>query len=146
MTPTSRRIGAAGALALEEDAEQQVLGADELVAHLLRLLHGEVQGGLGARRHVEHLVGPGRAAGARPAGSAPSGRRASSAAPLSMPSRLRICSTTPPGRLSTPISRCSVPSTLPRAAADDALRRLEGLAGPFGELVHVHRILALPGS
>src|SRR5450830_1836185 len=33
--------------------------------------------------------------------------------PLSMPSTLRTCSTTPPGRLSTPINRCSVPSTLP---------------------------------
>ena len=32
-----------------------MLGADELVAQLLRLLHGDVDGRLGARRHVEHV-------------------------------------------------------------------------------------------
>ncbi len=47
--------GAARALALEEDAEQQVLGAHELVAQLLRLLHGDVDGRLGVGRHVEHV-------------------------------------------------------------------------------------------
>ena len=63
---------ASAALALEQHAEQQVLGADERVAHLLRALHGDVESGLGARRERELVAGA--AVAARWSGRA--GRRA----------------------------------------------------------------------
>ena len=62
------KAGAAGAVALEQDAEQQVLRADEGVAHRLRLLAGVVERGLRARRQVELIGVAAGAAGAACAG------------------------------------------------------------------------------
>ena len=68
---------AAAALALEQDAQQQVLGADERVAHLLGALDGDVERCLGARRRAR--AGRRRRRGRR--ASRPADRRAPSRRP-----------------------------------------------------------------
>ena len=122
--------GAAGPLALEQDAEQQVLGADELVAHLLRLLDGEVQGGLGARRHVEHLVGPGGSALADGLvlGHLVGARHQRALVDAQDVEELLDDAA---GQAEHADQEVLGAEHVARAAADDALRRLEGFAGSF---------------
>ena len=117
--------GAAGTLALEEDAE--AAGAR---CRRTRRPSSAPPGRRGRGR-------PWRAASCRASRRARRGRWCPTGwfcaiwsarvirAPLSMPRMLRSCSTTPPGRLSTPISRCSVPSTLrgPRRTTPCAVSR-----------------------
>ena len=114
----------------------------DLVAELLRLLHGDVQGSLGPRRHVEHLRGPRRPAGAdRLVLRQLVGSRHEHA--LVDAHGVEELLDDAAGQRQHADEQVLGAEHVAGTAPHDALRGLDGLTGPFGEVVHVHVVLAL---
>src|SRR5665647_3566548 len=143
--PDISQYGAARPLALEEDAQQQVLGTDELVAELLRLLHGEVDGRLGAGGHVEHLRWAGRTAGADRLvlGHLVGARHQRALVDAEHVEDLLDHSARQAEHADEQVFGAE---HVAGASADHALRGLDGLAGAFGELVHIHGLPCLTSA
>jgi len=128
---------AAPALALEQDAEQQVLGAHERVAQLLRALDGDVEGGLGARREHQLVAGAAMAAagldrlvGARHHAALVDAHEAEELVDDAA------------RQAEDPEQQVLGPHLTAAATAHHSLGRLERFARSFGELVHVHMVTA----
>ncbi len=107
-----------------------MLGADELVAHLLRLLDGEVQRGLGARRHVEHLV---RSGGTALADGLVLGHLVGARHQRALVDAQDVeeLLDDAAGQAEHADQEVLGAEYVTRAPADDALRRLQGFAGSF---------------